>query len=301
MVKLDEAESDDESATSSIISRGELMNINSKTASKTKLHPITILTVLDKNQHRVACTTLMDQCCTDNGIISWELAEMLDLPTHDTTPKTFSTAASTFTTDKTIKLTNAMLPCLSKSKTFTLELMIIPKECSSDMNYGAIIGQDSMRTLVIDTSVRHNTISWHDNNISMVSRDYWTTERILQQKAKLNKTPSQPEIEVADDKKIKTKKSLPKRSTILQRMVPTSKQNRTSNSKSHLNSTRSQLKTSQANRKFIRHFLKSQTTRHKLSTWERNQMENSTAQQQLPTTHTSALSTMPTKLPIPIQ
>jgi hypothetical protein len=210
MVTFDEAEPDDESVTSSIVSRGELMNIISKTSSKTNLHPITILTIPDKNQHRVACTTLMDQCCTDNGIISWELAKMLDIPTHNTTPKTFITAAGTFMTDKTVKLTNAMLPCLSTNETLTLELMIIPKEYSNDLHYGAIIGQDSMRKLDIDTSVRHNTISWHDNKISMVSRDYWTTERILQQKAKLSKKPSQPEIEVADDKKIKTKEIISK-------------------------------------------------------------------------------------------
>jgi hypothetical protein len=181
------------------------MNIISKTATQThtekSLHPITILTLLDKNKQRVACTTLLDQCCTDNGIISWKLAEMLDIPTHNSTPKTFITAAGTFTTDKTIKLTNAMLPCLSTNKNFTLELMIIPQECSSDINYGAIIGQDSMHALDIDTSVCHNTISWHDNEISMVSRDYWTAERIQQQKKKLNTKPSKPTIKVADDTK----------------------------------------------------------------------------------------------------
>ncbi len=125
---------------------------------------------------------------------------MLDLPAHNTTLKTFIPAAGTFTTDKTVKLTNVMLPCLSTCVTFTLELMIIPKECSSDMNYGAIIGQDSMNKLDINTSVRHNTISWHDNEISMVSHDYWTAKQILQHKTKLNKQPSRPTIEVANDK-----------------------------------------------------------------------------------------------------
>ena len=205
MVTFDEVEADDESATSSIISRGELMNIVSTTTSNKKLHPITILTLLDKNQHRVACTTLMDECCTDNGIISWKLSKVLDLPIHNTTPKTFTTAAGTFTTDQTIKLTNAMLPCLSTSETFTLEVMVIPKECSSGISYGAIIGQDSMRTLDIDTSVCHNTISWHNNSISMVTRDFWTAERILQQKSKLSKKLSQPKIEVADDEIIEAK------------------------------------------------------------------------------------------------
>lgn len=202
-------EEDDESIASSIISRGELMHIVSKPStqkqSKESLHPITILTLLDKNQQRVACTTLLDQCCTDNGIISWKLAKMLDLPTYNSVPKTFITAAGTFITDKIVKLTNAMLPCLSTSETFTIELMIIPKECSNDMSYGAIIGQDSMRTLDIDTSVRHNTISWQDKEIPMVSRDYWTAKRIQQQRKKLNKNTSKPTIKVADDKDIAPK------------------------------------------------------------------------------------------------
>jgi hypothetical protein len=55
------------------------------------------------------------------------------------------------------------------------------------MNYGVIIGQESMRLLDLDTSVRDNTVSWGDCEISMVPRDYWTVERILQQKSCLLK------------------------------------------------------------------------------------------------------------------
>jgi hypothetical protein len=73
MVKFDNVESDDESAISSIASQGELMNIVSMTPTKQSLHPITILTLLDKNQQRITCTTLLDQCCTNNDIISWKL------------------------------------------------------------------------------------------------------------------------------------------------------------------------------------------------------------------------------------
>jgi hypothetical protein len=175
------------------------MHIASKTSTKENLHPITILTLLDKNQKRIACTTLLDQCCTDNGIISWELTKMLNLPTHSGTPKTFITAAGTFTTDKTVKLTNAMLPCLSTSKAFTLELMIVPEESSSKMNYGAIIRQDSMRALDIDTSIRHNTISWHDTEIPMIPRNYWTAERIQQERKALHKQPLNLVITVADN------------------------------------------------------------------------------------------------------
>ena len=55
------------------------------------------------------------------------------------------------------------------------------------MNYGVIIGQESMRLLDLDTSVRDNTISWSDCEVNMVPRDYWTAERILQQKSRLLK------------------------------------------------------------------------------------------------------------------
>ena len=135
------------------------MDIISKTSTQTKLHPIIILTLLDRNQQRIACTTLLDQCCTDNGIISWELVKTLDLPAYNSTPKAFITAAGTFTSDKIVKLTNAMLPCLLTSETFTLELIIIPKECISDMSYDTIIGQDSMHILDINTSICHNTMT----------------------------------------------------------------------------------------------------------------------------------------------
>jgi hypothetical protein len=63
--------------------------------------------------------------------------------------------------------------------------MIIPKECSNDMSYGAIIRQVSVHALNIDTSIPHNTFSWHNTDISMVLRDYWTAEQIQQQKKKL--------------------------------------------------------------------------------------------------------------------
>jgi hypothetical protein len=91
--------------------------------------------------------------------------------------------------NEALKLENAMLPCLSTNRSFTIELMIIPKECCENMNYGIIIGQESMRLLDLDTSVRDNTISWGDCEVNMVPRDYWTTQRILQQKSRLLKQP----------------------------------------------------------------------------------------------------------------
>ena len=175
-------ESDDESIDSEV-SRGESMEFATDIAKNKGLHPITILTLLDKNQERIACKALLDQCCTDSGLIMWELADMLGLPVTSGEPRTFVTAAGTFITNNVLKVSNAMLPCLSSNHTFTIELMLIPKECSTEMNYGAIIGQESMQLLDLDTSVRDNTISWGDKRIAMVPRDYWTTERIQQQKS----------------------------------------------------------------------------------------------------------------------
>ena len=191
MIRFDsDYESDDESACSSHASRGELMEIVTKSDAKSQhLHPITIITLLDNDQKRVACKALLDQCCTDKGLISWDMAKMLDLPTTTGPPKIFATANGTFSSNEALKLDNAMLPCLSTNRSFTIELMVIPKECCVDMNYGIIIGQESMRLLDLDTSVRDNTISWGDCEVNMVPRDYWTTERILQQKSRLLKQP----------------------------------------------------------------------------------------------------------------
>ena len=166
------------------------MEIITKSDTKTQhLHPITIITLLDNKQKRVACKALLDQCCTDKGLISWDMAKMLNLPTTASTSKVFATANGTFSSNEALKLENAMLPCLSANRSFTIKLMVIPKECCVDMNYGIIIVQESMRLLDLDTSVRDNTISWGDCEVNMVSRDYWTTQRILQQKSRLLKQP----------------------------------------------------------------------------------------------------------------
>jgi hypothetical protein len=108
---------------------------------------------------------------------------MLNVPMTTSDSKVFASANGTFSSNATLKLDNAMLPCLSTNRAFTIKLMVIPKECGVDMNYGVIIGQESMRLLDLDTSVHDNTISWGDCEISMVPCDYWTVERILQQKS----------------------------------------------------------------------------------------------------------------------
>jgi hypothetical protein len=143
------------------------------------------------------------------------MANMLNLPTITSDSKVFATANGTFSANAMLKLDNAMLPRLSTNRTFNIELMVIPKECDVDMNYGVIIGQESMRLLDLDTSVRDNTISWDDCEVDMVPHDYWTVERILQQKSRLlkqqelsNHTEAQKESNQMLDKVFTSKASV---------------------------------------------------------------------------------------------
>jgi hypothetical protein len=39
-----------------------------------------VLTLLRKNKLGVVCQSLLYKCCMDTGLVSWELAKMLDLP-----------------------------------------------------------------------------------------------------------------------------------------------------------------------------------------------------------------------------
>jgi hypothetical protein len=91
------------------------------------------------------------------------------------------TAAGIFKAGDLITVPNCMLPTLSNNQTFEIELMVVPKEHT--MKYGVILGQDGMRTsLDLDTSIQENAITWGEKTISMVPRDYWTPERIKQNK-----------------------------------------------------------------------------------------------------------------------
>jgi hypothetical protein len=153
-------ETDDDTSSSS-----KVMAINA-TQHSANLHPITVITLLDKNQKRVTCKVLLDQCCTDKGLILQELVKMFDFLTTKGNPCTFTTAAGTVTADRILKIENAMLPCLLTNHTFIAKLIVIPSQKSS--NYGVILGEESMCTLDLDTSVRGNTISWGNKEIPMV-------------------------------------------------------------------------------------------------------------------------------------
>lgn len=112
MIPFDsDKEDDNESACSSHASCGELMEIIAKTDNKTQnLHPISITTFLDNNHKRVACRALLDHCCIDMGLISWDLADMLNLPMTTSNPKVFTTANGTFKRSPKIGECYATLP-----------------------------------------------------------------------------------------------------------------------------------------------------------------------------------------------
>ena len=110
------------------------------------MHPITIPTLPDKDNNRVAYKVLIDQCSTDNGLISWELVNALNIPTFTGITKTFITAAGAFATNKITELSNT---------------------CSIEVNYSTFIGQESMQKLDLKTSICDNAIYWDDKQTPM--------------------------------------------------------------------------------------------------------------------------------------
>ena len=55
-----------------------------------------------KNNVRIACIALLDQCCTVEGLINYDLANFLRLLGEKSQPKSSITATGTFTTNHVI-------------------------------------------------------------------------------------------------------------------------------------------------------------------------------------------------------
>ena len=121
---------------------GEVMEVVASGNSKA-VHPITVM-IFPKKNGRVACRALLDQCFMDEGLISYALADTLGLSGVMAHPKSFMTAACTFTTNHTVRINDVMLPCLLQNHTFTIILMVIPWGCIIEMTYGVIVEQESM-------------------------------------------------------------------------------------------------------------------------------------------------------------
>ena len=153
----------------------------------------------DKFGGRLVCTALTDQCCTGNGIITDDLANALGCEiTKAKETTTYSTAGGDFVSRYEISIKDAMLPCMSTTRTFDVVLNVMPKEASIDATYGVIMGQDSMRALGIDTSVLSSTITWNNIMIPMVPRGYWNRDSIMLNGEMLSQSPNFDEVEVPD-------------------------------------------------------------------------------------------------------
>jgi hypothetical protein len=112
--------------------------------------------MLDKNKQRIASKALVDQCCTNMGLISWELAMMLQLPFVDGNPRTFITAAGTFTAHKMLRIKEAMLPCLSTNRTFSIDLIadgLSRLEMSDEIPQSTLVEVYAIDQLDRDTNV----------------------------------------------------------------------------------------------------------------------------------------------------
>eukprot|EP00956_Cyclotella_meneghiniana_P018179 scaffold30078_cov44-Cyclotella_meneghiniana.AAC.3 len=137
-------QSDDESISDGSHSTNEFMEVTSSKPTDS-LHPITVIAAPDKEGKRTAAKILMDQCCTDQGLISFEFAKKLGLSTRRADKDSYITAAGLFETHDGVELSNCMSPCLSSNRTFSVTLKLIPEENSKALNYGVILGQEAMR------------------------------------------------------------------------------------------------------------------------------------------------------------
>jgi hypothetical protein len=81
------------------------------------------------------------------------------------------------TTSHEVRTKRAKLPDLSKRREFKLTLQIVPDTVS--LNYGIVLGLDTMKQIDLDTSVRNETISWSSElSTPMVPQSFWLKERM---------------------------------------------------------------------------------------------------------------------------
>ncbi len=143
----------------------------------TQVHPITVISMPGKDKVTKATTCLIDQCCTGSGMITSAFAKIRGIESTPTTPREFSTANGTLTTDTEVRIKGGKLPDLFKRREFKLTLQIVPNTVS--LNYRIVLGLKTMKQIDLDTSVRNETISWSDElSTPMVPQSFWSKERI---------------------------------------------------------------------------------------------------------------------------
>ncbi len=124
----------------------------------TQVHPITVISLPGKDKVTKATTCLIDQCCTGSGMITSAFEKILGIESTPTTPREFSTGNGMLTTSHEVRIERAKLPGLSKRGEFKSTLQIVPDTVS--LNYGIVLGLDTMKRIDLNTSVRNETISW---------------------------------------------------------------------------------------------------------------------------------------------
>jgi len=141
-------ESDDEFTQNSSASQGKNMEIIMHDTKKSSLHPHTILTLPDKDQQRIACKALLDQRCTNKGIIFWDRK----IQTH--------TLIALFMVRVILLTTTSLYSIKSSSNSRILEVNSAPRwwnswasySCKQDINPLEIKLMKSLRLCIITTS-----------------------------------------------------------------------------------------------------------------------------------------------------
>ncbi len=171
-------------------------------ASDTNIQPITVISMPIKGTIK-ATSCPIDQCCTGSGMIAGKLVNMLGLQVIQTRPHSFNTANKLLTTNSQVNLTHVKLPVLFKQCKFMITLQIVSKQVT--INHGVILGLETMKWIDLDTSVCDSLISWSNKLMMlMVSRTFWTKERLQKMVESLNANTCRPST-----RKSSTRKSSP--------------------------------------------------------------------------------------------
>ena len=150
------------------------INTNSKDSDK---HPTPVGLTKDSEGNPLVMRILIDPCCTGTGPISARAAKRLGLPMKPTTHGgTFISVRGKCKPVGYTAISSLMLPTLSQDRTFSMDLEVVPG--TGHMNYSIIMGQVTMHALKIDTKMSTHKIVWEDIHRPMVSRDYWSSNRM---------------------------------------------------------------------------------------------------------------------------
>jgi len=174
---------------------------------KAKLKPVTVVALRTSKKKFLGATALVDQCFTENALISESLADALGYektPIKNGETSRYNTLAGVVETKFEIKVDKIFLPALSRSRHFKTTIQIIPKELGVQ-EHGMFIGQDLMKAIDLDTSMRTDTLTWgSDCGTQMVAKSYWNEERVAKCVNSLKKRKSKPTEKPAEHPTVQT-------------------------------------------------------------------------------------------------